>query len=109
MEHLAPGGSLLQDLRRGADWLAARLGHHAESYDIAPAARIANCVGTSSLCAIDHFLSSAGGNPCVRGTHIWVSLLLDFLASGSSMEEILGEYPQLTRDDLLAAIAYTPR
>jgi uncharacterized protein (DUF433 family) len=47
-----------------------------------------------------------GGKPCVRGTRIWVSLLLDFLASGSSMEEILGEYPQLTREDLLAAIAY---
>jgi uncharacterized protein (DUF433 family) len=47
-----------------------------------------------------------GGKPCIRGTRIWVSLLLDFLASGSSMEEILGEYPQLTRDDLLAAIAY---
>lgn len=47
-----------------------------------------------------------GGRPCVRGTRVWVSLLLDFLASGSSMEEILGEYPQLTREDLLAAIAY---
>jgi uncharacterized protein (DUF433 family) len=47
-----------------------------------------------------------GGKPCVRGTRIWVSLLLDFLASGSSMEEILEQYPQLTRDDLLAAIAY---
>ena len=47
-----------------------------------------------------------GGKPCVRGTRIWVSLLLDFLASGSSMEEILAEYPQLTREDLLAAIAY---
>ena len=47
-----------------------------------------------------------GGKPCVRGTRIWVSLLLDFLASGSSMEEILGEYPQLAREDLLAAIAY---
>ena len=47
-----------------------------------------------------------GGKPCVRGTRIWVSLLLDFLASGSSMEEILGQYPQLEREDLLAAIAY---
>ena len=47
-----------------------------------------------------------GGKPCVRGTRIWVSLLLDFLASGTSMEEILGEYPQLAREDLLAAIAY---
>ena len=46
------------------------------------------------------------GKPCVRGTRIWVSLLLDFLASGSSMEEILEQYPQLKREDLLAAIAY---
>jgi uncharacterized protein (DUF433 family) len=47
-----------------------------------------------------------GGKPCVRGTRIWVSLLLDFLASGSTMEEILEEYPQLKREDLLAALAY---
>lgn len=47
-----------------------------------------------------------GGKPCVRGTRIWVSLLLDFLASGSSMEEILAQYPQLERNDILAAIAY---
>ena len=46
------------------------------------------------------------GKPCVRGTRIWVSLLLDFLASGMTMEQILEEYPQLTRDDILAAIAY---
>jgi len=44
------------------------------------------------------------GKPCIRGTRIWVSLLLDFLASGSSMEEILEQY--LQREDLLAAIAY---
>ena len=46
------------------------------------------------------------GKPCVRGTRLWVSLLLDFLASGSTMEEILTEYPQLQREDILAAIAY---
>lgn len=46
------------------------------------------------------------GKPCIRGTRIWVSLLLDFLASGSTIEEILEEYPQLVRDDILAAIAY---
>ena len=47
-----------------------------------------------------------GGKPCIRGTRIWVSLLLDFLASGMPMEQIPREYPQLTRDDVLAAIAY---
>ena len=46
------------------------------------------------------------GKPCVRGTRIWVSLLLDFLASGATVEEILENYPQLKREDVLAAIAY---
>ena len=46
------------------------------------------------------------GKPCIRGTRIWVSLILDFLASGMSMEEILADYPHLQRDDVLAAIAY---
>jgi uncharacterized protein (DUF433 family) len=46
------------------------------------------------------------GKPCVRGTRIWVALLLDFLASGMTMEQILEQYPQLTREDILAAIAY---
>jgi uncharacterized protein (DUF433 family) len=35
-----------------------------------------------------------------------VSLLLDFLASGATIEEILENYPQLKREDVLAAIAY---
>jgi uncharacterized protein (DUF433 family) len=46
------------------------------------------------------------GKPCIRGTRIWVSLILDLLASGESQETILAEYPQLTRDDILAALAY---
>lgn len=46
------------------------------------------------------------GKPCIRGTRIWVSLILDFLANGMSMDEILVEYPQLTEDDIRAAIAY---
>jgi uncharacterized protein (DUF433 family) len=46
------------------------------------------------------------GKPCIRGTRIWVSLLLDMLASDVSVEEILADYPQLKREDILAAIAY---
>ena len=46
------------------------------------------------------------GKPCIRGTRIGVSLILDFLAAGMTMEEILEEYPQLTRQGVLAAIAY---
>ncbi len=46
------------------------------------------------------------GKPCIRGTRIWVSLILDFLANGMSMEELLAEYPQLEMEDIRAAIAY---
>jgi uncharacterized protein (DUF433 family) len=46
------------------------------------------------------------GKPAVRGTRIWVSLILDLLAGGMSMGELLEEYPQLTTEDIRAAIAY---
>ena len=47
-----------------------------------------------------------GGKPCIRGTRIWVSLILDLLAGGMAETELRAEYPQLAHDDILAAIAY---
>jgi uncharacterized protein (DUF433 family) len=46
------------------------------------------------------------GKPCIKGTRIWVSLILDCLAEGMTEHELLKEYPQLTHEDVLAAIAY---
>ena len=46
------------------------------------------------------------GKPCIRGTRIWVSLILDFLADGMTIAEIIAEYPYLLEDDIFAAIAY---
>jgi len=46
------------------------------------------------------------GKPCIRGTRIWVSLILDFLANGTTTAEILAEYPQLTEEDIRACLAY---
>jgi uncharacterized protein (DUF433 family) len=46
------------------------------------------------------------GKPCIKGTRIWVSLVLDCLADGMTEAELLAEYPQLVRQDVLAAIAY---
>ena len=46
------------------------------------------------------------GKPCIRGTRIWVSLILDFLASGMKEAEVLEDYPQLTSEDIRAALAY---
>jgi uncharacterized protein (DUF433 family) len=47
-----------------------------------------------------------GGKPCVRGTRIWVALILDLLAGGMSEAQLRVEYAELTHDDILAAIAY---
>jgi uncharacterized protein (DUF433 family) len=46
------------------------------------------------------------GKPCIKGTRIWVSLILDCLASGDTEAEILANYPQLKPEDIRAAIAY---
>lgn len=46
------------------------------------------------------------GKPCIKGTRIWVSLILDFLASGETVDSILEHYPQLKHDDILACLAY---
>jgi uncharacterized protein (DUF433 family) len=46
------------------------------------------------------------GKPTIRGHRIWVSLILDFLASGMTAEEIIDNYPGLERADVLACIAY---
>ena len=45
------------------------------------------------------------GKPCIRGTRIWVSLIIENLAAGASEAEILGNYPSLTPDDIRAALA----
>ena len=46
------------------------------------------------------------GKPCIRGHRIWVSLVLDLLASGWTVEQLLDEYPGIERADVLACIAY---
>jgi uncharacterized protein (DUF433 family) len=47
-----------------------------------------------------------GGKPCIKGTRIWVSLILDMLSAGTEERDLLADYPSLTRDDVRAAIAY---
>ena len=46
------------------------------------------------------------GKPCIKGTRIWVPLILDFLASGESEAQIVSAYPQLKPEDIRAARAY---
>jgi uncharacterized protein (DUF433 family) len=49
------------------------------------------------------------GKPCVRGLRYPVESLLELLSSGMSFDEILADYEDLERDDLLAVLAYAPR
>lgn len=51
----------------------------------------------------------AFGKPTVRGTRIWVGLVLGMLADGASVQDVLDEYPQLGEDDVRACLAYGAR
>jgi len=46
------------------------------------------------------------GRPVIRGTRIWVALIVDNLAEGASEDDLLRAYPQLTHEDLRAALAF---
>lgn len=50
--------------------------------------------------------AQCGGRPCIRGMCIRVTDILELIASGSSFEEILEDYPYLEHEDLLAAVQY---
>jgi uncharacterized protein (DUF433 family) len=47
-----------------------------------------------------------GGRPCIRDTRIEIAVILDGLAEGLTFEDIVDHYPQLTREDIRAALVY---
>ncbi|MBD2610878.1 hypothetical protein VF14_06995 [Nostoc linckia z18] len=47
-----------------------------------------------------------GGKPCIRGMRITVYDVLSYLASGMTYEEVLEDFPYLTREDILACLSY---
>jgi uncharacterized protein (DUF433 family) len=47
-----------------------------------------------------------GGKPCVRGTRIYIAIILDALAEDLTPQQVIDHYPQLTLDDIRAALAY---
>ncbi len=46
------------------------------------------------------------GKACIKGTRVMVSVILDSLAEGLSVEEVLKQYPKLTKQDINAAFGY---
>jgi uncharacterized protein (DUF433 family) len=61
----------------------------------------------SNLITIDPAICH--GKPCIRGLRYPVENLLEWLASGMSNEEILADYTDLTKEDILAALSYAAR
>ena len=47
-----------------------------------------------------------GGEPCIKGTRIPVSVIVASVAQGLTREDIIGEYPQLKDEDITAALMY---
>lgn len=50
--------------------------------------------------------AQCGGRPCIRGLRIRVTDVLELLGAGAAFNEILEDYPDLEREDILAAIEY---
>ncbi len=46
------------------------------------------------------------GKPCIRNLRITVYDILEYLASGMTIDEILKDFPELTREDILACLSY---
>lgn len=53
--------------------------------------------------------AQCGGRPCIRGMRIRVIDVLDMLASGLSVKQILEDYPDLEADDIIAVLQYARR
>ncbi|NOS99014.1 MAG: DUF433 domain-containing protein [Phycisphaerales bacterium] len=47
-----------------------------------------------------------GGKPCIRGLRITVYDILEYLASGMTEEQILADFPDITRDDIRACLTF---
>ena len=50
-----------------------------------------------------------GGRACIRGTRVTVSTIIGLVADGLTIDEILADYPYLSREDVEAALAYAAR
>lgn len=46
------------------------------------------------------------GKPCIRGTRMTVTDVLEYLATGMTYEEVLSEFPDLTYEDIMACLAF---
>lgn len=64
-------------------------------------------VGVEARIIIDATINN--GRPTIQGTRITAQTVLEFLGAGDSIEDVLAEYPSLTREDILACLRYASR
>ena len=55
---------------------------------------------------IEHNINIMGGKACVAGTRITVGMILMHISEGATHDEILAEYPHLTKDDIVEVVRY---
>jgi uncharacterized protein (DUF433 family) len=55
---------------------------------------------------INHDINIMGGKACIKGTRVTVGMVLMQISGGKTPDELLDEYPYLTRDDITQAIEY---
>jgi uncharacterized protein (DUF433 family) len=55
---------------------------------------------------ISHDINIMGGKPCIKGTRVTVGMILAQLSGGKNINDLLDDFPYLTRDDVLAALEY---
>jgi uncharacterized protein (DUF433 family) len=67
-------------------------------------AKVAAAVDYNEIVTIEP--GKMGGKPCIRGMRITVYDVLDYLASGMSEDQILHDFPDLTREDIRACLAF---
>ena len=55
---------------------------------------------------ISHDINIMGGKACIKGTRVTVGMILAQLSGGASIDELLDDFPYLSREDVLAALEY---
>ena len=58
---------------------------------------------------ITHRPDVMGGKPCVRGLRVTVSMIVDQIAAGRTIDQVLADFPYLEREDVLQALRYAAR
>jgi uncharacterized protein (DUF433 family) len=63
-------------------------------------------VGMQNLSRITFDPQVMGGKPCIRGMRVTVGTIVGLIASGKTVDQVLGDYPYLERQDILEALSY---